>query len=68
MSTKILTLVSYNIQNGVYEESIIKNIHTLIAEGVDVFCLQETRVIKPKFICDRLKNELGSEWQVEYFF
>src|SRR3989344_3107586 len=62
-----LKLASYNIQNGVYEESIVKNIHTLVAEGVDVFCLQETRAIKQNFICDRLKNELGGEWQVEYF-
>lgn len=62
-----LKLASYNIQNGVYEESIVKNIHTLVAEDVDVFCLQETRVIKQDFICERLKNELGSEWQVEYF-
>lgn len=62
-------LVSYNIQDGIYEDLIIQNIHTLVDDGADIFCLQETRTIKlkPDFIVDRLKAELGNEWQGECF-
>lgn len=66
MSRKI-TLVSYNIQDGIHEDLIVENIHKMVRNGVDIFCLQETRVIKPNFIVDRLKTELGDEWQGESF-
>lgn len=66
MPTK-LTLVSYNIQDGIHEDLIVNNIHKMVAEGADIFCLQETRIIKSSFIIDRLKAELGNEWQVESF-
>ncbi len=62
-----LKLASYNIQDGIYEDLIIQNVHRMVSEGVDIFCLQETRIIKPNFIIDRLKAELGDEWQGEYF-
>lgn len=63
--TRHLTLASYNIQDGIYEDLIIQNILQMAQEGVDVFCLQETRQIKEDFIIDRMKKELGNEWQTE---
>jgi len=66
MSAK-LKLASYNIQDGLYEDLIVDNIHKMVSDGVDIFCLQETRIIKSDFIVERLKKELGNGWRGEYF-
>lgn len=64
---RTLTLTSYNIQDGLYEDQIVQNIIDMVQEGVDIFCLQETRLIKNDFIVDRMKKELGTQWQSESF-
>lgn len=60
-------LVSYNIQNGVYADSIVRNIGHMQKNGVGIFCVQEAREIESDFVGDRLEQELGDKWQGEYY-
>lgn len=62
-----LRLVSYNIQNGVHVDNIVRNIGQMQKNGVEIFCTQEARAIQPYFVGDRLEQELGDKWHAEYY-
>lgn len=66
MSEK-LRLVSYNIQNGIHQDSILRNLGKMADENVDIFCLQEVRATQSGFIGDRLATEFGNEWEGQHF-
>src|SRR6185369_6038122 len=63
-----LKIVSYNIDNSVKTDLIVKNILELSAKGANIFCLQEVRPVKEgRFIGDIILEKLGSDWQAEFF-
>jgi len=64
-----ITIATYNIQAANKPRAILRNIHTMVQNGVVIFCIQEVRQAKKKkFIGNKLLEMLGKEWQIEYFF
>ena len=63
-----LKFVCYNILRSSRKEQIVANIKALAGQGVSLFALQEVRPPRRgAFIGDLILQELGAEWQAEYF-
>lgn len=64
----MLKLVTYNIECGLQDEQLRKNIKSFKDQGINVFCLQEVRKLQNEpFIGDKFLRDLGPKWKSEYF-
>lgn len=61
-----LTCATYNILHGRYKDMILSNIRTLMQEGVDVFCLQETPQEFEKELLRFLRRESLMHWRTSF--
>lgn len=68
MKSTDLSVVTYNIQHGLYAKQILTNISTLqTSYNPQIICLQEVR--KPPnelFLLDNLLKKLGKNWDAVY--
>lgn len=69
IAPQTIRIATYNLQASNQPRLIVTNIQYMVAEGVDVFCLQEIRHQQKKgHILEMLRTTLSKGWQIKCFY